>query len=193
VTLNSNHVSPYSEMTDDEHKQLAVDFYRGKLLFGFDRNVARKFFMDTSVRSIEDQTGEAPRVESFVVWALLVGGHIALITSLLLSVIVFEWWSALVIPVSVLVYVVFMGLSSLPKHGMLGISVIVVAFMGTFAMDVFPSRTVGLYFVFISLALWLARCVYFAAFHFVRAFALRNKKAFEILASHINLRPTNEG
>ena len=179
-------------MTDDEHKQIAADFYHGKVLFGLDRMVARQFFMDIPFRIIEEKTGEAPYLEMFTVWALLIAGHLGLVLSWVLAFVAFGWWSALLIPGSLVVYFIFTGHSSLPGHGLLGITIALAASVAAAVVDVFPSRAIGWYFVVLLLSLWAARSVYSAAWHFVRAFVLRNGKAYEMLSSRIDIRAANE-
>ena len=179
-------------MTDDEHKQIAADFYHGKVLFGLDRMVARKFFMDIPIRNIKEQTGEAPYIEMFAVWTLQIASHLALLSTWVLAFFAFGWWSALAIPVSLAIYVIFVGLSSLPGHGLLGITIALAAIVVVAAVDVFPSKAIAWYFVVLLLSLWAARSVYSASWHFVRAFVLRNRKAFEMLSSHIDIRAAKQ-
>lgn len=179
-------------MTDDEHKQLASEFYKGSVLIGLDRMVARKFYMDLSLKHIEEQTGEAPYFEVLAVFGTVVAAHLALVASWVLSVLAFGWWSVLAIPASTLVYFLFGGHSSLPNHRLLGVSLVLVAIVIAMRLGAFPSNYVAWYCISFAFSLWAARFVYFAAGHFLRAFVLRNKKAYEMLSSYIDVKQLSQ-
>jgi hypothetical protein len=176
------------EMTDDEHKQLASEFYMGKVLIGLDRSIARKFYTDVPFSHIIEETGEAPYFEKTVVFGAFVGGPLALFVSFILAVLAFHWWAALVIPASIVLYVVFSGASSMPKQGMASVSVLLGLTLLGLYLDWFPSKYVGWYAAVIIFALWNARLVYAAATYFIRAFVVRNRRAYEFLSPHIQIR-----
>jgi len=175
-------------MTDEEFQALVARIHSGAILVGVDRSMARKFYTDVSLARIEAETGEAPYFEKVVVFGAMIGGPLALLVSFVLAVMAFGWWAALAIPVSILIYFVFAGASSMPGGGMGVVTVLVgLAALGTY-LGWFPSRYAGWYALVLAMAFWNARLVYAAATHFVRAFVVRNRRAYEFLAEHIHLR-----
>ncbi|MDH3280933.1 MAG: hypothetical protein OEQ18_07365 [Gammaproteobacteria bacterium] len=175
-------------MTDDEFQALVAKIHSGTILVGVDRSVARKFYTDVPLGRIEAETGEAPYLEKAVVFGAMIGGPLALLVSFVFAVIAFGWWAALAIPVSILIYVVFSGFSSMPRGGMGVVSVLFgLAALGIY-LEWFPSQYAGRYALLVALAFWNARLVYAAATHFIRAFVVRNRRAYELLAEHIHLR-----
>ena len=175
-------------MTDEEYQALVARIQSGSLLIGVDRSMARKLYTNVSLSRIEAETGEAPYFEKMVVFGAFVGGPVSLLASSVMAVLSLGWWAALAIPVSIVVYVVFAGASSMPKQGMAGVSVfLALALLGLY-FDWFPTHYVAWYAVLVLFALWNARLVYAAATHFIYAFAVRNRRAYEFLAPHIHLR-----
>ncbi len=63
-------------MTELEHAEIVRDEDAGHLLIGIDRPVARKFYTDMSISSIEAETGEAPYLEKLLVFTCFIGGPI---------------------------------------------------------------------------------------------------------------------
>ena len=175
-------------MSDEEYQALIARIQSGSLLIGVDRSMARKLYTDVSLSRIEAETGEAPYFEKMVVLGAFVGGPVSLLASFFMAVLAFGWWAALAIPVSIVVYAVFAGASSMPKQGMAGVSVLLaLALLGLY-LDWLPSDYIAWYTVLALLSLWNARLVYAAATHFIRAFVVRNRRAYEFLAPHIHLR-----
>ena len=122
------------------------------------------------------------------VFGAFVGGPVSLLASFAMAVLAFNWWAALAIPVSIVIYVVLAGVSSMPKQGMARLSVLLIlALLGCY-LNWFPSNYVGWYVLLVSFALWNARLVYAAATYFIRGFVVRNRRAYEFLAPHIHLR-----
>jgi len=175
-------------MTDEEYQALVARIEAGSLLIGVDRGMARKLYTDVPLSRIEAETGEAPYFEKMVVFGAFVGGPVSLLASFVIAVLGFGWWAALAIPVSIVVYFVFAGASSMPKQGMAGVSVLLASALFGLYLNWFPSNYIAWYVVLVLFALWNARLVYAAATHFIRAFVVRNRRAYEFLAPHIHLR-----
>lgn len=178
-------------MTEDEYKEFVARANSGALLIGVDRAVARKLYTDIPLSRIEKETGEAPYFEKMVVWFAWLSAPLALLASFVLSVLAFRWWAALAIPVSVVVYFVFSGQSSMPRRGMLGITILLALAVGSLFTDFFTSRLAPWYFIAVAFSFWASRLVYNAATVFVRAFVLRNQRALEFLSEHIQTREAN--
>lgn len=175
-------------MTDDEYSQLVSRAQNGTLLIGLDRAIARKFYTDVPLRHVERETGEAPYFEKMVVFVAFLGAPLALAASFILAVLAFGWWAALAIPLSAIAYILFSGQSSMPNRGMVGVTLILALVVAAALLRVFPSEYIAWYFVSLAFSFWAARLVYAAATFLLRAFVLRNKKAFEMVAPHIHAR-----
>ena len=175
-------------MTDEEYQALVARIQSNSLLIGVDRSMARKLYTDVSLSRIKAETGESPYFEKMVVLGAFVGGPVSLLASFAMAVLAFGWWAALAIPVSIVVYFVFAGASSMPKQGMAGVSVLLACALLGLYLEWFPSRYIAWNVVLVLFALWNARLVYSAATHFIRAFVVRNRRAYEFLAQDIHLR-----
>lgn len=182
-------------MNDEEHQELVARFQSGSLLIGIDPSMARKLYTDVSLSLNTEETGETPYFDKIVVLGAFLGGPISLLTSFVMAGLAFGWWAALVIPISIVVYVVFSAISSghhpsMPKQGMAGVSVLLVLALLSLFFNWYPSRYISGYAVLVLFALWNARLVYVAATYFMRAFVVRNRRAYEFLAPNIHLKDT---
>jgi len=178
-------------MTDEEYQAIVSRIQTGSLLIGIDRSMARKFYTDVPLSRIEEQTGEAPYFEKAVVFGAFIGGPLALLASFVMAVFAFGWGAVLAIPASVVLYFIFTGASSMPRNGMAGITVLLVLALASLYLNWFPSSYMAWYAVLIAAALWSARLIYSAATVFIRAFVVRNRRAFEFLAPYIQLKDAN--
>jgi len=176
------------KMNESEYKTFVEQAYSGALLIGIDRAVARKFYTDIPLSKIEEETGEAPYFEKMVVWFAFLAAPLALLASFVLSAFAFHWWAALAIPLSIVFYFGFSGQSSMPRGGMLGISVLLALAVGSLFTSFFASPFVSWYFIAVTFSLWASRLLYNAATAFLRAFVLRNQRALEFIGEHIHIR-----
>jgi len=174
-------------MTESEYKTFVEQAYSGAVMIGIDRAVARKFYTDIPLCKIEEETGEAPYFEKMVVWFAFLSAPLALLASFVLSVLAFHWWAVLTIPLSVVVYFGFSGDSSMPRSGMLGISLLFALAIGSAFTDFFSSPFTPWYFITATFSLWALRLLYIAATVFLRIFVLRNQRAFELMGEHIHI------
>jgi hypothetical protein len=177
-----------TNMNEDEYKDFVAKANSGALLIGIDRATARQFYMDIPLSKIEEETGEAPYFQKMIVWSAYLAAPIALLASFALAVFALRWWAAIAIPLSVVVYFVYSAQSSMPSRGMLGISLLLALASGIFFTDFFNLPFVTWYAFSIVLALWASRLVYCASTALLRAFVLRNIRAFEFMAEHIHMR-----
>lgn len=180
-------------MTEAEHQQLVKDAYRGGTVIGVDRGFARKLYTDISAARIRELTGETPYVEKAVVWFAFLGGPVFVLTSVVLAGIVFRWWAMAVIPVCFVVWFSYKGISSSGGARMLSISVALAGAVGTYLTNVIPNRMGALFAVSFLLALWCERLLYCAATFFLRAFVVRNFKAFTNFRDGLTLAVNSRG
>jgi 4-hydroxybenzoate polyprenyltransferase len=175
-------------VTDDEYKEFVARANAGEIAIGLDRATARKFYTDVPLFRIEEETGEKPFFEKAVVSFAIFAAPISLLASAVLAVLAFHWWAALVVPISIIVYFFYSGQSSMPRGKMLGISVLLSLAVGSIFTNIFPSGAISWYCVTGAFSLWCARLVYVAATTFLRAFILRNKRAYELMSEDIRIR-----
>ena len=174
-------------MTEAEHAEIVKAEAEGRLRIGVDRTAARRFYTDTPLRSIYQATGEGPYLEKLVTYICFIGGPVALLIAVVLSVIYFSWWSVALAPIAVFVWVSYYGASARGSSGLVGITIVLLA---VFALHIFnPFSFPGtLFYVFLALALWLGRCLYVTSTMFVRAFIVRNHRALAVLSTAVVLR-----
>ena len=115
------------------------------------------------------------------------GGPIALIVASVFSVIHFHWWSIVVIPILALFWFVYFSKSS---TGAASGRLITVALAIAIAVHIFNpfGWNSTLFFLFAALAFWFGRMLYIAATFFLRAFVIRNYRAYNLLADAIVVR-----
>jgi len=175
-------------MTEDEYRDIVARATSGELLIGVDRAVARKFYTDIPLSKIKEETGEAPYFEKMVTWFAFFSAPLALLASFVLSVFVFRWWSAFVIPLSVIVCWIFYGLSSLPHRGMFGISTLLALSIGNLFVTPFMPPLAPWHLIAVVYSLWASRLVYCATTALFLALVLRNQRAFEYMREHLHMK-----
>lgn len=174
-------------MTEVEHAQIVRDEAEGRLSLGIDRTVARKFFTETPLRSIQRTTGEAPYFEKLLAYVCFIGGPIALLVAGVLSVIYFGWWSIALVPVTVFAWVGFYGDSARAGSGLTGITSVLAVVLALHVFNPFSWRGT-LFYVVVALSLWMSRCLYVASTIFLRALIVRSHRAFAMLSDTIVLK-----
>jgi hypothetical protein len=174
-------------VTIEEHSQIVREESDGNLLIGIDRSFARKFYTDVPNRVVEEQTGETPYVAKFIVLVCLIASPLCFLAAAVLSVIYFAWWSILIIPVAAVLWLLYSGASSAGTTRIIGISIFAVA---AIALQVFHpiSWSFTPFLLVLSLALWLNRFMYVAATFFLRAFVIRNHRAFAFVHENLTLK-----
>lgn len=175
-------------MTENEYKTLVEQVYSNALQIGIDRAVARRFYTHIPLYKIKEETGETPYFAKMVVWFAFLSAPVALIASFILSVLAFHWWAALAIPLSIVIYSLYYGQSSMPHGGILWISALLALAIGSIFTRIFSSHFAPWYFIAFNFSLWASRLVYIAAKMLLMAFVLRNQRAFEFMGEDIHIR-----
>lgn len=180
-------------MNETEYRAFVHDLYAGRILIGFDRGFARMVYTNMSISEIQRKTGEPAYLDKAVVLSVYIAQFFALLGASVLIGIALRWWAALIIPVSILIWGYNMSKSSMPGgsiwvHTFILIGAIIFHFANVIS-DPFISWAIVI-FVF---ALWCGRFVYIASSFFLRAFILRNPRAFEAFSGAITMLSTNNG
>ena len=174
-------------MTDTEHNELVKLAESGKIIIGVDRTAARKLFTDVPLSTIQEKTGEIPYFEKSLLMSVFICGPVALITSVVLAFIAFGWWGLIPLLLCPIVYFLYQSSSSIGETGLSLITAFAVAtslvhFAGNFNAPWFT----GFVAIFLF-SLWCVRLVYVGAAFLYRAFAIRNRKAFEFLSPGLSI------
>lgn len=174
-------------MTKEEHLQIIREESDGNLLIGIDRSFARRFYTDVTIRVVEEQTGETPYVEKCIVFGCLIASPLCLLTAAVLSVRYFAWWSVLIIPVGAVSWLLYFGTSSVGTTRIVGISILTVVVIALQVLHPFAWSFTPFLLV-LALAFWLNRFMYVAATFFLRAFVIRNHRAFALVHENLTLK-----
>jgi len=174
-------------MTESEHAEIVRDEDAGRLRIGIDRPVARKFYTDMSISSIEAETGEAPYFEKLLVFTCFIGGPIALLATIVFSVIYFHWWSVAIVPILVFLWVAYYAASPVGGSGAGFITLVLAVAVALHIFNPFGWSST-LFFVCAALAFWFGRVLYTVSTFFLRAFVIRNHRAFNLLADTIAIK-----
>lgn len=117
-------------------------------------------------------------IEKAVVWITFLGTPLVLVASCLFAVLAFHWWAFLAVPGVVIAWFVY---SSMSARGSAKIGLITLLLVGAIAVAVsrvIDELWVNLFLIAFLLSLWLNRLLYEAATLFLRAFVLRNFRAW---------------
>lgn len=164
-------------MSAEEHAKLIELYSQNKCLLGIDRPFSRKFYTDISLSAIEQNTGERCYFEKGLVLLAFIGGPLAILGSFILSVIVFKWWSLLLIPAGALFWIGYKGDSSRGTARLWPVSIFLAVTIMVYLLD-FLRDDVALVLLAFLLALWCERFVYVGSVLFLRSFVVRNFRAF---------------
>jgi len=179
-------------MNEAEYEQLVQAAYDDRILVGIDRAFARRLYTNVATSEIEEATGEAPYLGKLVVWFAFLSSPIAMLGSSVLAAYAFRWWSLLIIPVTLLWWVFnrsrsVRGGASIWLHTLL----VIVAVSAHF-MDLFSNVSISGFVTAFVFALWCDRFLYWSSTFFLRAFVLRNQRAFEEFRDDIIIRTVEE-
>lgn len=176
--------------SDSEHAELVAREARGELAIGIDRVFARRFYTDVPIREIEQETGEAPYIEKLVVFAGFIGSPLVLLIASVLAVPLLRWWALLAIPSGFLSWILFKLRSPLGHSRLSPVSILLAVLTTAWVLDLGGLRHIlGVTTVYV-LALWLDRLVYTASTLLLRAFVIKNPRAFNWLRAQLVIRDT---
>jgi hypothetical protein len=187
--FSTNLVRCFTRMTQSEHAEIVTKESEGKLRLGIDRSYARKFYTDVPIRLVQRETGEAPYFEKLVAFTCFLGSPITLLLSSIVAISNFGWWSAAVIPVSFIAWLLYAGRSAAGRSRLLGLTVVLLGML-LFHLLQPEGRRFTSFFLLFTLSLWLHRLLYIAATVFLRSFIIRNHRAFSLVYDHVAIRNT---
>mgnify|MGYP006436845091 CR=1 FL=1 len=158
---------------------------QAKFLIGVDRIMARKFYIDIPISEIEEKTGEAPYFEKAIVWFSYLIAPVALISSIILIFIGLRWWGIFGLFICPLIYSKYASSSMVDGSKLIFITLLLLtSLIVHFFGDLNVPWITGAATLFIF-ALWCVRLLYCSSTYLLRAFVIRNEKAFEWLSKYL--------
>ncbi|MBW8034754.1 MAG: hypothetical protein FVQ79_03645 [Planctomycetes bacterium] len=170
-----------------EHKELIKLEQQGKILIGVDRAMARKFYTDIPVSTINEETGEAPYFEKIIVWFAFLSGPIALISSIVLGFFAFKWWGVTCLVLCPVTFLVYSSLSARGDSKSIGITLLLFISVGVHFFGNLNMFWVTLFVCVFLFSLWCIRVLYCSATLLLRCFVIRNRRAFEYLSDYLTI------
>ena len=171
-----------------EHEELIELEKSGKLIIGVDRGMARQFYTQVTTSRIKDETGEAPYFEKAIVLLSFVLGPIALLASIVLGFFAFGWWGIIVMVLCPVMYFTYSSMSVMGSSGIIGITIFLLISVGIHVWGILNAPSMTSFAIYFILSLWCARFLYCSSTFFLRAFVLRNRKAYEYLSNQLVIR-----
>jgi hypothetical protein len=168
-----------------EHKEVIALEAQGKLLIGVDRAMARKFYTDIPISKIEEETGEAPYFEKAIIWFAFLFGPIALISSIIFGFVAFGWWGIICLVLCPIIYFMYSSSSVVGGSQLIGITVLLLISLAVHFLANFNFPWITGFASTYLFSLWCVRLLYCSSTFLLRAFVLRNAKAFEWLSEYL--------
>lgn len=162
------------------HQELVEQSNKEKIAIGIDTTLSRKFYTKLSLSEIEEQTGESPKLEKYIIQIANMGNPILLLFSIIFAIFAFKWWALLTIPAFIVVFLFFRSAATMGAN----MSVINIIICGTIVSSFFVDQITSMQWatIFILLSsIWSANFLYAGSAKFLRAFVLRNKRCYEWL------------
>jgi hypothetical protein len=174
--------------TGTEHRDIVAREADGELVIGIDRAFARRFFTDTPIRVVHENTGESPYFAKGIVMAAFLGSPLTLVVASALAIATVRWWAILVIPIGILAWILHGSASSLGRAGLTPTTLLLSGLVVAWLLNIGGYDTLWRLGSAYGVALWLDRFLYVAATILLRALVIRNARAFRWLQSHLILR-----
>lgn len=152
----------------------------GQALIGVDPAVARRLLVKGDGASLLNEIGEDLRSERAIVRSSFALSWICFLASTLPSALTFGWWSMLIIPVSFVLWALFLGRASMGSQRLWRTS----AFLGLSILACFLSDAYLPFQIWLAVfagSFFLVRFTYWIATKSVRSLVIRNPLAFRFL------------
>lgn len=158
---------------------------KGEIHIDVDPALARKFFFDSDIETINEEIGEKLSIESLLVNLCGLVAPILLIVEIILSIIALKWYSIIAIPIMVKVFYDIIGKTAIGRQGFIGslIFIIICVILACYFKDMETIMTVWL--ILLPLPFFVLNLMYTLASLFIHSLVLRNEKAFNLLKNKI--------
>lgn len=175
------------DIPEAKYRELVEQVYAGNIIIGVDRPFARQLYTSVPMATIHDQTGESPYIEKTIVSLALYGAPVVLLVSFVIAGFAFHWWAIPIIPVAALFWFGYASLSVRGNAGIIRISYLLIAEIVLLFTNLITNKWIPGFFATYFFALWCSRFVYCSGTFFLRAFVLRNHRAFTSLADGLTI------
>ncbi|MBE2226848.1 MAG: hypothetical protein IAE93_05885 [Ignavibacteria bacterium] len=164
-----------------DYQTIKDKWNKNEIYIGVEPAIARKFFMYTNHDQVVDTIGESLFIERFFVKLFFILEWLCLPVGFILSIITWQWYSIIIIPVMFLLAFFFNGKASVGKQSIVGVTILTLTcFLLAFFIN--GSTFMFYYFIFLPLPYLFARLVYKSSVFFMRGLVLRNELVYKMLA-----------
>lgn len=163
-----------------DHSELVNLERNGQALIGVDPAVARRLLVDSVGASLLNEIGEDLKSERAMVRSSFALSWICFLASTFPAALAFRWWSILIIPVSFVLWALFLGRASMGNQRLwrtssfLGLSILACFLPGAYV----PFQ---IWLAVLAGAFFLIRFTYWIATRSVRSLIIRNPLAYRFL------------
>lgn len=168
-----------------EHKEVIELAEQGKLLIGVDRAMAREFYTNIPISKIQEETGESPYFEKMIVLFAFLFGPISLISSIVLGFLAFSWWGIISLVLCTVIYFAYSSSSVVAGSKLFGITLLLLTSLAVHFFAHLNTPWITGFACTFLFSLWCARLLYCSSTFLLRAFVIRNAKAFEYLSDYL--------
>jgi hypothetical protein len=170
------------------HKNLVELEEQGKIIIGVDRVMARKFFINVSIKKTEEETGETPYFEKIIVWLAFLFGPISLLASIILGFWFLNWWGVICFIFCPFIYFVYTSSSAKGNSRITEISLLLLISACIYFFKIFNAPQITGFTTIFVFSLWCVRFLYCSSTFLLRNFVIRNEKAYQYLVQYLKIR-----
>ncbi|MBN2104243.1 hypothetical protein JW835_09415 [bacterium] len=168
-----------------KYQQFTELYQKGRLSMIVNRSMARKFYTHIPAPLIKKETGESPYFEKLTIWLSYLLSPVTLLASIALGFMTFGCWGFLSLFGSLSIYGLFASASLKSRSRLLDISLL---FIVTVMIHIYSDPDhfeMTRFACLFLLSLWCIRFAYWASGYFLKAFVLRNEKAYSYLSKYL--------
>ncbi|MCB1647164.1 MAG: hypothetical protein KDI36_17010 [Pseudomonadales bacterium] len=170
-------------LTETEFLELQPELQAGKARLCIPRSISRDFFIRVSNSSVENTTGHSLRLKKFVIWTGVAIPPLMFIACAAHVINEFAWTATLLIPLLGIFWTIVTGLTGDRGNFLAG----TVAMLLAVGIASLLPQAYAVILLLISLSLWLHRCVFFLAQHWLVQLLAQSYPAFDMLVEHIEI------
>jgi hypothetical protein len=175
-------------MNAAEYAQLVQAVHANRATIEVDRVFAKKLYTSVPMDTMEQTIGEVPYFEKGIVCCALFASPVLLIGGIALSVFGLRWWTLIVAPIAVILWVTNRVRSKRDSAGIVFMTIALVVAVAAGLLGLIQNAWIVGGLVSFLLAVWCDRLIYVASTRFLRTQVLRNQRALETYSQGIVIR-----
>lgn len=165
-------------MTFEDYRRKAIN---GNLQIGINSSVARKFFLQANINSLQRKFGDSFLFEKNIVSACNLLAILVLFLNTVLCLLAIKWWSLLVIPLTFYCFLISEMMSFKGKNNFkISLMLIIATISGAFAFSG-QGIAVALWIISIPLPNLFLYLSYFLASKLLKDLSVKNSNLYEWL------------